>query len=481
MKRIIYFTLIPLLLILYNGLQAQAPFHLDTTFQVDMNGQVSQYEGYVTDYLVEDDESIIIAGNFWHSSNNNAPKIMARLNPDGSLAFTFEKVNFNPTCIYEFNGNYYLGSQFGPGVVRVLANGNIDSNFQFPQSSFYAGLTMVSDIYVYPDGKVLVAGWFGAGPSEFWGLLRLLNDGTIDSSFHTNIIENKIDNILPVADDKFIITGMRYDIQETRTDIWRIFPDGRLDTTFDAHISSGRCWTATAVPGTDKLIVCGEMAIPGYPQPLKLIRLYADGSLDPSFYFNNQFDELPSSLIFIGSKMLVGGTFKEINGRKYNSLAVFDTSGVLDTTLSKGLPGPDTSLPHYTHPPGAGFPKMQGDKVLVDGNTNIFSGFYSLGLIRLYGLSVGMEEKESENMMRIYPNPATLRTWIDFGDKPTDRGGTVRVFDYMGREVASFPFRKASHRIEITTSGLSPGLYIICAEFENEKTFCSKLIVSEMD
>jgi len=446
-----------------------------------MNGQVSQYKGYLTDYLVEDDESIIIAGSFGHIYNSNLPNRMVRLYPDGSLAFDFENIDFAPTCIYKFNGNFYLGSQFGPGVVRVLANGVIDSNFQFPQNSFYAKLTVVSDIYVYPDGKVLVSGWFQINQTGFLGLIRLMNDGSIDSSFYSTVIDKPMDNILPVADDKFIITGIKYDMQETRTDIWRIYPDGRLDTTFDAHISNGWCWSATKVPGTDKLIVCGEMYIPGYPQPLKLIRLNADGSLDPSFDFNNQFDELPNSLIFIGSKMLVGGTFKEVNGRKYNSLAVFDTNGVLDTVLSTGLPGPDSSLPHYTFPPATGISKMQGDKVLVSGCTNIFSGFYSLGLIRLFGLSVGMEEKESENMMRIYPNPATLRTWIDFGDKPADSGGIVKIFDNMGREVTSFPLKKASNRIELPISGLSPGLYIIYVEFENGTTYCKKLIVSEID
>lgn len=476
MKRTFCFSIISVLLIVYSHLAAQAPFHLDTTFQVDMNGLVSQYEGYVTDYLVEDDESIIIAGSFGHIYNNELPNKMVRLHPNGSLAFNFENINFAPTCIYKFNGNYYLGSQFGPGVARVLPSGEIDTNFNFPLDSFFAKLAMVSDIYVYPDGKVLAAGIFGINQG-IQGLIRILDNGIIDSNFYSSVMDKGMNRILPLDNGKFIITGIKYDMQETRTDIWRIFPDGRLDTTFDAHISNGWCWTATVVPGTDKLIVCGDMNIPGYPQALKLVRLNADGSLDPSFYFNNQFDELPNSLIFIGSKMLVGGTFKEVNGRKYNSLAVFDTNGVLDTVLSTGLPGPDTSLPHYTDPPAAGFPKMQGDKVLVDVSTNIFSGFYSLGLIRLFGLSVGMEEKVSDNTMRIYPNPASIKTRIDFEDKSLNSGGIVKIVDYLGREVASFPFSKASTHMEVATSSLSPGLYIICAEFENGKRSSGKLVV----
>ena len=388
-----------ILITIFSWSYAQNPFDLDTTFQVDMDGHASMYYMNVGDYWVEENGMIIIVGGFEHFINENLPRQVVRLHPDGNLdhSFYYEPPHLGatrwPTRIDKHNGMYYIGHYHRPGVSRIFPDGAVDTTFKFPVDSFFLHEVQVADLYVYSDGRVLIAGNFWKTPTEDWGLLRLNTDGSIDTSFHVTITDKFVYYIQPLPNGKFLLGGLKSDMAFTRKGLWRIHPDGTLDTSFNINAINGvlsLCWHTELTPG-GKILAAGIFNISGYPNTLNLVRFYEDGRIDSSFNFSVDYNNMLGRFFQYEEYILVGGSFSELNGRPYNCLAALDTLGNPDTTYFGSL-GPDST--QWYPDKGLGGFKKQGEKLLLHGSFISFSGHLSFQLVRLYGLSVGIKEKE---------------------------------------------------------------------------------------
>jgi len=459
---------------------AQSPLQLDTTFRVDMNGQ--PYLGNLGDYWIEEDGSIIMVGSFEHKYyQDDYPRVCVKLDGLGKLDTQFQYQHPYSgtwaTKIAHHNGMYYLGHYSHPGVNRIYPDGTIDTSFRFPMDSFWLGSVQVSDIHIRADGKVLVSGLFNINASGGYGLIQLNQDGSLDTTFYYSFVDKTQSYIFPLSDGKYLIGGVKFDIHNTRQSIWRIHPDGRLDSSFNCYSSQNNIKYIDTVPESGKILCCGSMLLPGSPYPLKLVRLEKNGSIDSSFNFLNHFDGIPggipASFLIEDNRIIVGGGYRYINGRKYNSLAVFDTLGNLDTLLSANLPGPDTLNPWYSHP-WIFHLKRYGSKILANGGFSTFSGFPSFGLVRLHGLTAGLNEVEKSGSMHCFPNPVSGEVNIRVEQALS---GTYRLLDMSGRLLYSgvlYPAQK-HHRISLPT--LAPGLYLLQLSSKDGKEYCEKLVV----
>ena len=475
---------ITLLLLGSSFLMAQSPFQLDTTFRVDLNGQSHNYHPHVGDFFIEDDGSIIMVGGFQHFPYPiKYPQFVVKLHRDGQLDNQFNyghpSGTYGISRITRHNGMYYLGHQSNPGVSRIFPDGTADTSFRFPINSFFGHAVQIGDIHVLADGKVLVCGIFLTSPAGGYGILRLHQDGSIDTTFYSPFVDKWLDHILPLPDGKYLIGGVKYDMQMTRSSVWRIHPDGELDTTFNTGSIGGVCFYADTVAGTNKFIVTGEMIIPGISGSVKIARLNSDGSLDSTFFYLNQFSYnqfvgYPGPFIYLGNKMLVGGEYHAINGKLYNCLAVFDTNGLLDTLLSAGLPGPDSTAPYYKYPGTKNF-GLQDDKIVVQGVFNCYNGFSSFGMVRLHGLTAGMRELEEEDRMRCFPNPVSDHVNVTL-HQPLR--GSYQIMDLSGRLLHSGMLQpaQASHRIGLPP--LPSGVYLLQVSSKDGRAFCEKLVVT---
>lgn len=75
-------------------------------------------------------------------------------------------------------------------ILRLNEDGSIDSNFQTAVVASESG--EVRAITIEPDGKILVAGFFTTfADSSRQFIVRLLEDGGVDESFHPPIREKK--------------------------------------------------------------------------------------------------------------------------------------------------------------------------------------------------------------------------------------------------------------------------------------------------
>lgn len=147
-----------------------------------------------------------------------------------------------------------------------------------------------------PDGKVLVGGAFtnfdGAAVRR---LVRLNQDGSMDSTFDANIMNGEVRAILP----------QDYDA------------DGTID-----RILVGGTFTAVRVDKNSTSDLSRN----------RLVRLNSDGTLDSSITLSANGDVRIISAQQDG-KVLVGGSFTSLNGASRARLARLNANGVLDTSF----------------------------------------------------------------------------------------------------------------------------------------------------
>ncbi|MCD5987917.1 calcium-binding protein [Pseudomonas sp. CDFA 553] len=240
----------------------------DTSFGgtgvVDVDIPPADNGGHIT---VNPDGTLYITG-----MEGDYPSV-AKLNADGSLAtefgengkFTFtgggefigvyNSTTVQPDGSFLFGGNYSAMSDYSYSIVRVSADGELDTSFAdngtlvFEQSF---GLQGQSAVTVQPDGKIIVAGT--STTYDAATVVRLNADGSFDTSFGDNGVVHpalganegySARGVTVQEDGKIVVVG------QGGYAITRLNADGSLDTTFGSqdgnrHIDG---WT-----GADNLI-----------------------------------------------------------------------------------------------------------------------------------------------------------------------------------------------------------------------------------
>ncbi len=195
-----------------------------------LNNDGSIYSGFhlgmpsSTDGIaVQADGKIIAVGNFRffyeNGSNVNVSPGIIRLNPNGTRDLTFQAGSGFPNLIsggYGIdnvtvveNGKYLVGGKFigydgnsVSNIVKINANGSYDSTF-ITGSGFDI---QTKKSLLLPDGKYLIAGVFSSyNQQSAQGIVRLLPNGTLDTSFSSAIPFNIIADIVRKSDGKILV------------------------------------------------------------------------------------------------------------------------------------------------------------------------------------------------------------------------------------------------------------------------------------
>ena len=196
---------------------------LDTTFDTD--GKLFPTINISNDVAVQPDGKIVLAGG--GSEDGISGFMIARLNPNGSFDNSFDGdgrvvtpvvrgdvahcVTIQPDGKIVAAGSSYRqsNSSYDFSVVRYNANGSLDTTFDTDGKivTVFGDSSVINDIAVQPDGKILAAGTvFNNGRGDF-GLVRYNLDGSPDSSYGTggkvrlDIVGNNDDTLLGIALD----------------------------------------------------------------------------------------------------------------------------------------------------------------------------------------------------------------------------------------------------------------------------------------
>jgi uncharacterized delta-60 repeat protein len=185
-------------------------------------------------------------------------------------------------------------------LARYLPDGTLDTTFDSDGKLITDVGSMASSIFaigVQNGGKIVAAGTTTNSSDDFV-VARYLSDGTLDTTFGTNGLvvaemtsgaRDLIEALLIQEDQKIILAGSSESNGLTQFAVMRLLPDGTLDTSFDVD---GKVLLSFGGSGTreDKILAAtllpdGKIALAGYEDSggIAIAVLNPDGSADTNF------------------------------------------------------------------------------------------------------------------------------------------------------------------------------------------------------
>ncbi len=332
------------------------------------------------DVAIQPDGKVIVSGEF-SSIDSFTRWRVARFNTDGSMDTSFNTATPIAGVVGEVlalpDGKVFIGGAFPlednnlfyNNIGRLNADGSIDTNFN------HANVIMEGEGYSIlqqPDGKVLIGGFiYYANDVKRRGLARYNADGTLDTGFvpYQNLAWGL--DIALQPDGKILIVN-----SDSPSSLFRLNPDGSLDTTFtapfvpfSASIQKRTRITQIVIQPDGKILVSGQLITGSATSPTLsgLARLNQDGSRDTSFQLVGALGgtrDVHDIALQPDGKIVIGGDFSHINNNgAFHYLARINPDGTIDTSFSSPFP-PSSSPVIYEI-------ELQPDgKVVYAGNFN---------------------------------------------------------------------------------------------------------------
>ena len=298
---------------------------VDNSFAANLGGGGP----WASSLALQGDGKILVAGEF--TAVNGSPRNgLARLNPDGSLDSSFigTSAAIIESMALQSDGKIVLGGY--QGLARLNPDGSPDPSFvglPNPQGRVFT-------LALQPDGKILFSG--ENFPFGVFCFARANSDGSLDTSFPVTDV-GWVNVILPQSDGKILLGGPFTSIGGIpRTIVVRLNADGSLDPSFLDGLQSpwGGDVRSLVLRADGKILVGGNFEL---LRGSSLVRLNADGSFDPAFGNGPaglQGGSVRAIVVQPDGKPIVGGTFSTIDGTGRGKLARLKNDGSLDTSFS---------------------------------------------------------------------------------------------------------------------------------------------------
>jgi uncharacterized delta-60 repeat protein len=205
------------------------------------------------------------------------------------------------------------------------------------------------------DGKILVGGAFTSlNGTTRNRLVRLNSDGTLDTSFYTNLgtsFGNNVCSIAVQSDGKILVGGQFTTLNgATRNRLVRLNSDGTEDTSFYTNLGTGlnNDVYAITVQPDGKILVGGQFTTLNSTTRNRFVRLNSDGTVDTSFYtnlgtaFSSSTQYIASIVCLPNNKILIGGEFSSFNSNIRYGLVRLNADGTEDSTFFSNSSGTTT-------------------------------------------------------------------------------------------------------------------------------------------
>ncbi len=338
--------------------------------------------------------ALVIGGNFTAYAGASYSRIVG-LNSDGSVDTSFvigsgTSSNLLRTIAVQSDGNVLIGGDFVTvggitrnHLARVFATGLLDSGFASP----FASGDGASAVNVQTNGTIVIGGFFSTiGGQPRKNIVRLLANGTLDSSFTPGTgADSVISTLATQTDGRVLLGGYFANYNGTaRGGIARANYDGTLDTVFAPSSGvNGQMYGLLLQADGKVLLFGGFTMVNGQPRQ-NLARMNSDGSLDATFTADLAgFAYLQSIALQAGGKIVIGGRCDDaICSVPSNRVARLNSDGTPDNTftVTTGVlsPGQQFLSGMVVQPDGriviggdflsyAGQPRMRAARLMSDG------------------------------------------------------------------------------------------------------------------
>lgn len=180
----------------------------------------------------------------------------------------------------------------GSSVQAAFYAGEIDCRFVPPTFEGTPIEPEVDSTLPLPDGRVLVGGVFFGVNQETWsGLVMLRSDGSIDEQFGLTRREDysgtvQVRSFAAYSNNTVVVMGRAFPKLNggaKLTVAWRIHLDGSIDPSFGLTDSDGIARAATVMKDGRILVTFSRMTQANGLARTAILRLNADGSVDPDF------------------------------------------------------------------------------------------------------------------------------------------------------------------------------------------------------
>ncbi|MBN2578525.1 MAG: hypothetical protein JXB10_05990 [Pirellulales bacterium] len=322
----------------------------------------------------------------------------------GGLATTSLEMNYQPphnALAIQPDGKIVAASEsdldYAWRVTRLNSDGTVDAGFGtngVVEATFLIPHPVPHKIIIQPDGKILVGGEFISGTNNI-ALARYNTDGSLDGSFGTGGIANFpsvtyqwIEDMALRTDGKILlalgINGTVY------CRVARLNSNGSLDASF----GSGGIKTFSGVSVSARAITLmddGRFLLAGnYTSNSKILRAYADGTLDTTFgtggvqtvNFGSDYTRIYDLAVDSVGRIVAGGSAYESDNNTSNFAvarlypngnfdASFDIDGMAITDFSTGLDDYAYSMA-----------VQNDDKIVLLGSTETSDNVQQVALVR---------------------------------------------------------------------------------------------------
>lgn len=354
---------------------------------------------------------VVVAGRFKSISGQKRSGI-ARLLSDGTLDQFFAdnlsiasyEVTYGPeiTSLLPYSTNrLIIGGYFQSvdglwrqSIAAIMQNGRIDKTFLSGEYGLYSqtGREIATCLTLLSNRNIAVGGFFDrVNDTRRIGVAMIDREGNLtdnlsefpglwrSSSFGANVrIEEGIDGSVIFAGDFKWAGGI------SKCGIARLSPGGSIDLNFpEIFDSEGQFASALALDRTGRVLIGGRFTRVGELPRTNIVRLEINGEIDHKFSAFAIGPRQSLSVPYIDAisvqsdgKILIGGTFTNVNGFQRNCIARLNDDGTLDHEFGAGMTGAsDRVRDILVQPDGS---------AIVIGNFSLFNDYPVHGIAKIF-------------------------------------------------------------------------------------------------
>lgn len=369
-------------------------FEMDTVYPGSSLGS----NGYMADIIPLANNKYLIVGNFdRYGSTDNSGKGMkgvVRVNADGTWDQSFANAMLNgsngtvysgfelkntpyylvaggfssyatiPNCnaiaaVYASTGglvtdkvvNSITGTEYNTSLLKGGISGNVFNMHVMEGADLKSSKILVTgDFKFFVQPNYQLQNHLGQDSVHLDSvqisnnIAKLNGDGTLDSTFNYDLVNHRgyvgpngyINSSLLLPDGKILIVGSftTYNGQPANR-VARLNPDGSLDNTFSSAAGPDiSVYSLTRQPDGKIILVGGFNTYAGTKAP-RVVRINADGSIDPTFNVGiGTEDYISHADLMPGGEIILSGSFIKFGDLYRNSFIVLKADGSIHPTYN---------------------------------------------------------------------------------------------------------------------------------------------------